>query len=451
MGKLFGSDGIYGVVNADITCELVYRLGQALAKVLEDENGRKAKVYIGKDTRISSDMLECSMAAGLSSAGARVGLLGYIPTPAVAYIAEKHGADASVVISASSNPVEFNAIKILDSKGTKLSEVFEKRLEKLVSSKKGIELSVGMDIGRIYRFDDAAKEYSEHIKNTVLGDLSGMRILVDCANGSTYRCAPMILEGLDAEFDIINASPDGKNINSDCGTSRLEKLRSAVAAGKYDVGIAFDGDGVLCLATDEKGDVIDGNRITALCAKSLNARGKLPHKTFVIASESNLGIYAYAKENGIFAEGVDIKKNTISEFMSENGYALGGEVSGHVIFKEFSKESDGELTAVQFLSALKEFGKKTSEALSEVRNYPQIKINVKVPDDLKEDVLDAWHTKKALHKAEEKLGEDGRVYILVSESEPVLSVVAEGKNSRDVSSVAGEIADAIAKVVKLKK
>lgn len=451
MGKLFGTDGIRGVANKELTCELAFRAGQALAIVLAGESKHQAKIYIGKDTRISSDMLECALAAGISSVGAEVGLLGYVPTPAVAYLTLKHGADAGVVISASHNPMEFNGIKAFNSKGFKLSDELEERVEEIILSDKPIEVMTGEGIGKIASLPDAAREYAEYVKNTVIGDLSGMKILVDCANGASYNTAKMIFEGLSADFNVIFDEPNGTNINNGCGSTHLDKLRSRVAAGKYDVGIAFDGDADRCLVVDENGDVVDGDKIMAICARSLVKRGKLPHNTFVATVLSNLGLHAYAKENGLSVECSNVGDRNVLELMEENGYVLGGEQSGHIIFREYATTGDGELTAVQFLSIIKELGVSVSSAAAEITQYPQIMINVKVENDVKEAVLGDWAVKEVIRDVEEALGEDGRILVRPSGTEPLVRVMVEGKAFDEVSALAGRAADKISQISKEKK
>ncbi len=451
MGKLFGTDGIRGVANRELTCTLAFRAGQAIAKVLTGELNHKAKIYIGKDTRMSSDMLECALAAGLSSVGADVGLLGYIPTPAVAHLTIKHGADAGIVISASHNPMEFNGIKVFNAEGFKLSDELEERVEDIILSENEIELMTGGDIGKIARVKNAVSEYAEYVKNTVIGDLSGMKILIDCANGASYETASEIFGRLGAEFEVMFNEPDGTNINRDCGSTHLDKLRSKVVSGKYDVGIAFDGDADRCLVVDENGDVVDGDKIMALCARSLAGAGKLPQNTFVATVLSNIGLHVYAKENGLRIETSNVGDRNVLELMEKNGYVLGGEQSGHIIFREFSTTGDGELTAVQFLSLVKSSGKKVSELAGEISQYPQIMINVKVENELKETVLGDERVKKTVSQIEETLGKDGRILIRPSGTEPIVRVMVEGKVFEEVSALAASAADVIEAVRKMKQ
>lgn len=450
MGKLFGTDGIRGVANRELNCRLAYRAGQAMAIVLAGETKHKAKIYIGKDTRISSDMLECALAAGISSVGAEVGLLGYIPTPAVAHLTIKHGADAGIVISASHNPMEFNGIKAFNSQGFKLSDELEDAVEKLILSEDEIKVCEGADIGKIIKIKGAVKEYAEYVKNTVIGDISGMRILIDCANGASFETAHVIFEALGADFDVIFDEPNGTNINNGCGSTHLDKLRAGVKTGGYDIGIAFDGDADRCLAVDENGDVIDGDKIMALCACALKERGKLPHDTFVATVLSNLGLHAFAKGEGLKIECSNVGDRNVLELMEKNGYVLGGEQSGHIIFREFATTGDGELTAVQFLSVLKSMGVSASAAAKKIEQYPQIMINVKVPNAVKAEVLEDWGVKESIHSVEEELGEQGRILVRPSGTEPLVRVMVEGKAFDKVSALAGCVADKIAAVAKEK-
>jgi len=451
MGKLFGTDGIRGVANRELTCDLAFRTGQALAIALERECSHKAKIYIGKDTRVSSDMLECALASGIASVGADVGILGYVPTPAVAYLTVKHGADAGVVISASHGPMEINGIKVFDSDGFIFSDGLEAQIETIVLSDAPIETVAGADIGKISDVSSAAVEYCEHIKNTVSGDLAGMKILVDCANGAAFRTAKVILEGLNADFDMMFCEPSGTNINDNCGSTHMDALRSRAVSGGYDVGIALDGDAARCLVSDENGDVVDGDKIMAICAKELAEKGKLPGNTFVATSASNLGLYAYAQQNGMTVKSADIRDKNVRELITEKEYALCGEQSGYIIFREFATTGDGELTAVQFLSILRKSGCKASEAVAEIQQYPQIMINVKVANEVKEDVLSEWNVKDTICEIEEQLGCNGRIIIRPSETEPLVKVIVEGKDSREVSALAGLAADKISAVAKEKK
>jgi len=378
-------------------------------------------------------------------------LLGYIPTPAVAYLTVKHGADAGVVISASHNPMEFNGIKAFNSQGFKLSDELEEKVEEIILSDNPVEVMTGADIGKIVKLKNAKKEYTEYIKNTVVGDLSGLRILIDCANGASYETAELIFENLGASFDLMFNEPDGTNINDGCGSTHMDKLRSRVVSGKYDVGIAFDGDADRCLVVDENGDIVDGDKIMAICARTLAQRGRLPHNTFVATVLSNLGLHAYAKENKLAVECSNVGDRNVLELMEQKGYILGGEQSGHIIFREFATTGDGELTAVQFLSIIKTMGCKVSEAAKEISQYPQMMINVKVENNIKDKVLGDWTVKEAIHEVEQRLGEDGRILVRPSGTEPLVRVMVEGKDSKLVSELSGYAADKIAEVANTKK
>lgn len=443
MGKLFGTDGIRGVANKELSCDLAFKTGQAAAIVLSRATKHQAKIYIGKDTRISSDMLECALAAGISSVGAEVGLLGFMPTPAVAYLTVKHGVDAGIVISASHNPMEYNGIKIFNSQGFKLSDELEEEIEKLILSEESMPICIGAEIGRVRHMEDLANEYVDYLAHTINGDLEGLRILIDCANGAASATAPKLFEKLHANFDVIFNEPNGININAGCGSTKMEQLRERVVAGKYDVGIAFDGDADRCLIVDELGAVVDGDRIMAICASVLKERGELPLNTFVATVMSNLGLHAYARENGLTVACSAVGDRNVLEMMQKEGYILGGEQSGHVIFLEHSTTGDGELTAIQFLQILRNSKKKVSELAGKIEQYPQVIINVHVKNELKIKVIEDREVQMALRDVGAQLGSEGRILVRPSGTEPLIRVMVEGREFDMVNSIAGHVADVI--------
>ena len=444
MGKLFGTDGIRGVANRELTSQLAFKCGQAAAIVLTKELGHKAKIYIGKDTRISSDMLECALAAGISSVGAEVGLLGFMPTPAVAYLTVAHRVDAGVVISASHNPMEFNGIKIFNADGYKLSDALEEEIEKVVLSEEEIPVCTGADIGRVYHLENYVSEYIGYLARTIDGDLSGLRVLVDCANGAASHTARELFCSLKADCDFIFDTPDGVNINAGCGSTHMDTLRNQVVSGKFDVGIAFDGDADRCLVVDETGAIIDGDRIMAICASYLKEKGELHDDTFVATVMSNLGLHAYGRKNGLTIACAPVGDRNVLEMMQKGGYVLGGEQSGHVIFLNHSTTGDGELTAVQFLSILKQSGKKVSELTGDIPQYPQVIINVKVENPIKAKVAEDREVKMAIRDVTERLKEEGRILVRPSGTEPLVRVMVEGKDFEEVNAIAAHVADVIA-------
>lgn len=449
MGKFFGTDGIRGVANQELTPELAFRVGRATALVLTRELSHKAKIYIGKDTRISSDMLECALAAGISSVGAQVGLLGFLPTPAVAYLTRLHGADAGIVVSASHNPMEFNGIKIFNADGFKLSDELELEIEKYLVEDMEIPQVMGKDIGRVEHIEDEAiNEYIKYLAGTVDEDLSGMRILVDCANGAAYATAHKLFEMLNADCDFIFDEPNGVNINDNCGSTKMDALREGVVSGKYDAGIAFDGDADRCLVVDESGVVVDGDCIMAVCAKDLMSRGKLANDTFVATVMSNLGLHAYSRLSGMNVACSNVGDRNVLELMLREGYVLGGEQSGHVIFLEHSTTGDGELTAVQFLSIVKKSGAAVSDLCKEIPQYPQVIINVNVPNTVKHQVMEDREVKLAMREVTAKLKDEGRILVRPSGTEPLIRVMVEGKDFGEINHIARHVTDVIATAAK---
>ena len=384
MGKYFGTDGIRGVVNVELDGHLAFKVGRAVAYALSQQSNHRAKILIGKDTRISSDMLEAALTAGICSSGADVESLGVIPTPAVAHLTIKHMADAGIVISASHNPYEHNGIKIFADSGYKLSDELEARIEEYIDRVDDLPRATHDKIGRVLPLEmDPIEEYTDYLAETIPGDLSGLRVAVDCANGASSATASTLFRKLNMDATIRYYEPDGCNINAHCGSTHLEALQKLVKEGGFDVGVAFDGDADRCLIVDDKGEVLDGDRIMAVCAAKLKKQNKLRGNAFVATILSNMGLHAYAREKGMEIVCANVGDRYVLEKMLENGYILGGEQSGHVIFLEYATTGDGELTAVQFLKMLKDSGKRASEIAAEVVPWPQVMINVTVPTALK--------------------------------------------------------------------
>ena len=378
MGRLFGTDGVRGVANSELTVELAFKLGQAGAYVLSKES-RKPKIIIGKDTRISGDMLESALAAGLCSVGAEVILVGVIPTPAVAYLTRLYKADAGIVISASHNPMEYNGIKFFNNKGFKLSDEIEEKIASLIlDNSEAIKLSVGEDIGKIVYKSDGVNDYREFAKSTIPTKLDGMKIAVDCANGASSVTAKKVLEDLGAEVFVINDTPNGVNINKNCGSTHISQLCEHVKKVEADIGIAFDGDADRVLATDENGNIVDGDKIMAICALDMKERGKLNDNVIVATIMSNLGLFLMAEEKGLEVKKTKVGDRYVLEEMHKNNYSIGGEQSGHIIFLEHNTTGDGLVTALQLLSVVKKSNKKTSELASVFEVLPQVLVNAKV-------------------------------------------------------------------------
>lgn len=446
MGKYFGTDGIRGVVNVELDTHLAFKVGRAVAYALSQQTNRRTKILIGKDTRISSDMIEAALIAGICSSGSDVESLGVIPTPAVAYLTIKHKADAGIVISASHNPYEHNGIKIFAGSGYKLSDELEARIEEYIDYVDDLPRATHEKVGHVLKSDiDPVEEYTDYLAESINGDLSGLRVAVDCANGSSSTTAFKLFRKLNMDAAIRYYEPDGCNINERCGSTHLEALKKMVVEGGYDVGVAFDGDADRCLIVDDKGEVLDGDRIMAVCAVQLKEQKKLRGDAFVATVLSNMGLHAYAKEHGINIVCSNVGDRYVLEKMLENGYVLGGEQSGHVIFLEYATTGDGELTAVQFLKMLKDSGKKASEIAAEVVPWPQTMINVKVPTAMKYELSDREEVQAEIAKQKETLGE-GRILVRPSGTEPLVRVMVEGVDKDCVYAAADAVADVIRKI-----
>lgn len=450
MGKLFGTDGIRGIVNRELDADLAYRVGLAAASVLSEQSaGSKGPlVTIGKDTRISGDLLKGALIAGLCTAGADVLDLGTLPTPGVAWSTVHYQADAGIVISASHNPYEHNGIKIFNGLGFKLSDELEERVENIVlSGYQSVDRKTGAEIGKVsYLAERASEGYIEHLTQTVSANLSGLRILVDCANGAASATAGRLFDRFPKlHADIINSDPDGININAHCGSTHMDALSAMVTAGEYDLGIAFDGDADRCLAVDELGQEIDGDQIMALCGLDLMKRGKLSGHTVAATVMSNLGLHLFAKEHGIGLECTAVGDRYVLECMQKKGYVLGGEQSGHMIFLEYATTGDGELTALQLLDLLKRSGKRASELFGACQKYPQILINVPLSGglDSKQAVMEAPWLKEAVAFQEERLHGEGRILVRPSGTEALIRVMVEGRDMEVARSCAEYLVELI--------
>ena len=449
MGKLFGTDGIRGVVNAGLDASLAYRVGLAAAYVMaEEKGGGQPRFAIGKDTRISSDLLEGALIAGLCSAGADVLHLGVIPTPGVAWVTVDAGCDAGVVISASHNPFEHNGIKIFNGQGFKLSDALEERIEDIILNDKEVPLRTGADIGRVVYADaKESQDYIDHLVSTISTDLSGLKILVDCANGAASATAGRLFDRFDdLHADIINADPDGVNINNGCGSTHLEGLRAMVKAGCYDLGVAFDGDADRCLMVDETGEEIDGDQVIAACGLELMGRGELPGGAIVGTVMSNLGLHKFCREHDMELFCTAVGDRNVLEKMEEQGWVLGGEQSGHTIFRRYATTGDGQLTALQFLDLLRRSGKRASELVAGCRRFPQVLINVPVADKAKKEaVMAAQSIRDAVAEQEAALAGSGRVLVRPSGTEALIRVMVEAATQDDAQKVAEHLANVIKK------
>ena len=446
MGKLFGTDGIRGVVGENLTADLAFRTGQAIASVLEEETGRRPLVVIGKDTRISSDMLESALMAGICDLGGDVMPVGTIPTPAVAYLTMQEKADAGIVISASHNPYEHNGIKVFSGQGYKLSDALEERIEAKILSPEPMKHRTREKIGRRHHgMRQMKRDYIDFVASTIESDLSGLKILCDCANGAASATAPELFGRFKAHTDFIHTQPDGVNINSRCGSTHLEDLSAQVVSGGYDIGVAFDGDADRCLLVDERGGVIDGDKVLAVCALDMKRRGKLRGNTLVATVMSNLGLHEFCRNSGIDLICTDVGDRNVLEKMLEKDFRIGGEQSGHTIFTDVETTGDGEVTALQFLQVLARSGKSASELASVCAVYPQVLVNVAVPHSggVKEKIMASAELAAAVKREEEALGETGRVLVRPSGTEALIRVMVEAKSTNTAQEVADRLADFI--------
>ncbi len=448
MGKLFGTDGIRGVANEQLDARLAYRVGQAAALVLGKDLSKKPVVVIGKDTRISSDLLEGAMIAGLCACGANVHTLGVISTPAVALAAVKGNAAAGVVISASHNPYEYNGIKFFGPDGSKLPDEMEQAVEELILSDEVLPVKKGGDIGMTYDDRHFMDSYIRYLASTVKGDPHDLRVLVDCANGAAAVTAQRLFNRYDMDVRYIHDKPNGVNINDGCGSTHLEELGRQVAAGCYDVGIAFDGDADRCLAVDENGNEIDGDKIMALCATAMKEAGDLKNGGFVATVMSNIGLHQYAEKHGYRVLKADVGDRNVRELMTRENMVLGGEQSGHIIFLNHMPTGDGQLTALHFLSIISKYGTPVSTLMAEIPKFPQVLINVPGPHggEEKRALIDSAPVQAEIERQEKKLGDTGRVLVRPSGTEALLRVMVEAPEEGTARSTAEELAAVIERV-----
>ena len=437
MGRMFGTDGVRGIANKELTSQMAYNLGRAGAYVLT-EGAHKPKILVGKDTRISGDMLEAALVAGILSVGAEAIILGVIPTPAVAHLTRKYGADAGVMISASHNPVEYNGIKFFDNKGYKLPDELEDEIQRVIESGfEGVPSPVGADIGSSQVEVGALDDYIDFAKETIAVNLKGLKVALDCANGAVYKAAVRAFRELGAEVYIINDNPDGTNINEKCGSTHPEELMDYVVRKGCQVGFAFDGDADRCLAVDEKGNLVNGDFILALCGKHLKEINRLKDDTVVVTVMSNLGLDIAFKEMGINCLKTKVGDRYVLEEMIKGNYVLGGEQSGHIIFSKYNSTGDGLVTALQIASIVKKndftrtFTVKInplSELCSIMKELPQVLVNAVVPNEKKNIYLEDKEIVDEIHRIESVLDGRGRVLIRPSGTEPLVRVMLEGEN-----------------------
>ena len=449
MRKYFGTDGIRRIANTELTPELVYKVAKAGAYVLSKHSDHTPTILIGRDTRLSGTLIESAMTAGFLSYGAKVKLLGVIPTPGVAYLTKKLKADASVVISASHNTYEFNGIKFFSNKGMKISDEIEEEIEDVMDSGKINELNAISDkIGVSENCEDLVDEYVYFLRkhfeeNIEKNNREDFIIGLDVANGATYKVAERVFNKLGIQYMIMSNNPDGININEGCGSTHLEKLKAFVKEHRLSLGIAYDGDGDRCLAIDENGNEIDGDFLLAIFSSYLKEKGKLSNDTLVATIMSNLGLSKYAEGNNLNFKQTKVGDRYVLEEMLKNNYNLGGEQSGHIILLDYNPTGDGILTSLMLIQILLEKNISASEAAKIMTKYPQALINVRVNNDKKSFIEKDEEILKAIDLVKEELKNDGRVVIRASGTEPIIRVMIEGKNEDDITKKAQKLADLI--------
>ncbi|TCN18023.1 phosphoglucosamine mutase [Mesobacillus foraminis] len=427
MGKYFGTDGVRGVANSELTPELAFKLGRFGGYVLTKDKDRP-KVLIGRDTRISGHMLEGALVAGLLSIGAEVMRLGVISTPGVSYLTKALGAQAGVMISASHNPVADNGIKFFGPDGFKLSDEQELEIEGLMDLQEDqLPRPVGADLGQVNDYFEGGQKYLQYLKQTVDEDFTGIHVALDCAHGATSSLAMHLFADLDADISTMGASPNGLNINDGVGSTHPEALAAFLKEKGADVGLAFDGDGDRLIAIDENGEIVDGDQIMYICAKYLNERTRLKQNTVVSTVMSNLGFYKALEANGIKSVPTAVGDRYVVEEMKKNGYNLGGEQSGHIIFLDYNTTGDGLLTGLQLVNIMKATEKRLSELAGEMKKYPQVLVNVKVTD--KYHVTDNQKVSEVIEQVEQEMNGNGRILVRPSGTEPLVRVMAEAPSA----------------------
>lgn len=446
MGKYFGTDGIRGIAGEYLTAELAYLTGFAAAITIgkHKNDDERPRAVVGKDTRISSDMLEAALISGLCSGGALVQSVGVVPTPAVAYLTKKEKADFGIVISASHNSFEHNGLKIFNSEGYKLSDELEAEVEGLIDAPGEMKPKTGSEMGRICSGRYSVGRYIEHLQKRIDGDYSSLKIAIDCANGAASATAERLFRKLSRQVRIINSHPNGVNINDGCGSTDLSELRRAVVRGGFDIGFAFDGDADRCLAVDEKGGEIDGDAMLAIIGRDMKNAGKLRGDTVVGTIISNSGLNEFARREGINVLRSDVGDRNVLELMKKSGACLGGESSGHMIFLDDATTGDGQLTALKFMNLLVKSGRKASEIVSDMPRYPQVAVNVPVTGEDKRRIMALPELQAAVEKERERIGTAGSVLVRPSGTESLIRVTIEAETEEK----ARECAERLAEIVK---
>lgn len=439
MSRMFGTDGVRGIANKELTSELAYNLGRAGSFVLT-EGAHKPNIVVGMDTRISGDMLEAALVAGICSVGAHAICVGVVPTPAVAFLTRFYNADAGVVISASHNPVEYNGIKFFNKDGYKLPDEVEDRIEEIIrNGLREVPSPVGENLGIRDIREDAIYDYIDFLKGIGEVDLSGVKVALDCAEGASYFAAPEVFERLGAEVHVIHNNPDGKNINKNCGSTHMDELGKYTVDTGCQIGFAFDGDADRCLAVDEKGEIINGDFILAILSKDLKESGKLDHDTLVVTVMSNMGLDVACKKAGIKTVKTKVGDRYVLEEMLRSGYRIGGEQSGHIIFLDYNTTGDGLITAIKLASVIRKKGKTASEIASMMKEFPQVLVNARVSNAKKNYYTTDEMILSKIVSIEKSLEGKGRVLIRPSGTEPLVRVMLEGENQMEIDKIAHEL------------
>ncbi len=448
MARLFGTDGVRGIANKELTCELAFKLGQAGAAVLAS-NVRRPTILIGRDTRISGKMLEAALMAGICSMGGRAMLLGVLPTPGVAYLTRFYECDAGVVISASHNTVEYNGIKFFDRNGCKLPDALEDRIEAIISGETPlpVELPTGVSVGRIIRNAvNGQRQYIEFLKSTTQVRFDGLHVVLDCAHGAASNVAPAALQELGAEVTAYYHEPDGTNINEYCGSTYPKRLQDLVSELGADIGLAFDGDADRLIAVDRRGQIVDGDKILAICAVHLKKQNRLSKNTVVSTVMSNMGMDIAMKKQGIQLVKTRVGDRYVLENMLENGYNLGGEQSGHVIFLDHNTTGDGIVTAIQLITAMVESKQSLSQLAEVMHVLPQALVSAHIPNEHRDTCLAHPDLVAATRRVEAKYEGTGRLLIRPSGTEPVIRVMIEGPDQDVIDQDVFELAQLIEKI-----
>ena len=447
MARLFGTDGVRGVVGEELTCKMAFELGRAGAHVLT-KGAHKPKIIVGRDTRISGGMLEAALCAGICCAGAHAEVVGIMPTPAVAYLTRRYEADAGVVISASHNPFQDNGIKFFNAEGFKLPDETEDEIEKIIKSDfEGVSRSTGLGVGTIEHIENAENDYISYLKSLNKVNITGIKVAIDCSNGAASHIAPRLLSELGVEVISVYDQPNGHNINNGCGSTHMEALQGIVKNTGAQLGLAFDGDADRMLAVDERGEIVDGDMLMMIFAKTMKEAGILNKDTLVSTVMSNLGLKIAAKQHGINLETTTVGDRYVLERMLLKGYNLGGEQSGHIIFLDDNTTGDGLLSALRLIESYKASGVKMSELISVMKPLPQVLINVRI-DNTKKSLLDKTdEIINAIRDVEMKYDETGRILVRASGTEPLIRVMIEGPDQQEINDDADRVASLIGRML----